>query len=237
MWVISLLQKCRGVSLNDLLIKGPDVLNPIRAVLLRFRGGVYAALVDISKMYNSVWLEDREMHLHRFLWWGGGTGGICHHTSKHRRQTSRVYCTTSHVGNCILPPFTHLTEEPQVLQQNSYVNDILTSHNDLDRLKVIAGNVEQILKAGGFELKPWVFFVGINKVSLFYFLGKVGGKNAVTSWRRQKQRPWSYRTKCGMTTTKHLAWATSLRRTSFLSWLQSTSQRERKRCDLAKIFG
>ncbi|CAI5659627.1 unnamed protein product [Oreochromis niloticus] len=48
-------QKYRGLSLNDILIKGPDVLNPIRAVLLRFRAGVYAALGDIRKMYNSVW--------------------------------------------------------------------------------------------------------------------------------------------------------------------------------------
>ncbi|XP_049897103.1 uncharacterized protein LOC126388200 [Epinephelus moara] len=61
-------QKYRGLSLNDILIKGPDVLNPIRAVLLRFRAGVVAALGDIRKMYNSVWLEEREVHLHRFLW-------------------------------------------------------------------------------------------------------------------------------------------------------------------------
>lgn len=46
-----------------------------------------------------------------------------------------------------LPPFTHLEE----------VDDILTSHNDSDRLKEITKNVEQILKAGSFELKPWVF--------------------------------------------------------------------------------
>ncbi|XP_031731827.1 uncharacterized protein LOC116399095 isoform X1 [Anarrhichthys ocellatus] len=61
-------QKFRGVSLNDLLMKGPDVLNQICAVLLRFRCGVHAALGDIKKMYNSVWLEDQEVHLHRFLW-------------------------------------------------------------------------------------------------------------------------------------------------------------------------
>lgn len=61
-------QKYKGISLNDLLLKGPDVLNPIRAVLLRFREGMHAALGDIKKMYNSVWLEEHEMHLHRFLW-------------------------------------------------------------------------------------------------------------------------------------------------------------------------
>ena len=61
-------QKFRGLSMNDILLKGPDVLNPIRAVLLRFRRGVYGALGDIKKMYNSVWLKQQEMHLHRFLW-------------------------------------------------------------------------------------------------------------------------------------------------------------------------
>ncbi|RXN19173.1 gag-pol fusion poly [Labeo rohita] len=61
-------QRFRGVSMNDLLMKGPDVFNQIHAVLLKFRSGVYATLGDIKKMYNSVWLEDCEVHLHRFLW-------------------------------------------------------------------------------------------------------------------------------------------------------------------------
>lgn len=50
-------QRFKGFSMNDLLLKGLDVLNPIRGVLLRFRRGVHAALGDIRKMYNSVWLE------------------------------------------------------------------------------------------------------------------------------------------------------------------------------------
>lgn len=42
-------QTFKGLSMNDLFLKGPDVLNPIRAVLLRFRRGVHAALGDIKK--------------------------------------------------------------------------------------------------------------------------------------------------------------------------------------------
>ncbi len=42
-------QKYKGQSLNDLLMKGPDVLNSIRAVLLKFRQGSYAALGDVRK--------------------------------------------------------------------------------------------------------------------------------------------------------------------------------------------
>lgn len=51
--------------MNDILIKGPDVLNPIRVVLLRIQAGVLAALGDSRKIHSSVWLEEREVHLHR----------------------------------------------------------------------------------------------------------------------------------------------------------------------------
>ncbi len=37
-------QKFRGLNLNDLLLKGPDVLHSIRSVLLKFRRGVFTAL-------------------------------------------------------------------------------------------------------------------------------------------------------------------------------------------------
>lgn len=49
-------QKFKGLSMNDLLLKGPDILNPIQAVLLRRE--VCEALGVIRGMYNSVWLED-----------------------------------------------------------------------------------------------------------------------------------------------------------------------------------
>ncbi|KAM9553345.1 uncharacterized protein ACWYII_035103 isoform 1-T2 [Salvelinus alpinus] len=151
-------QKFRGVSMNDLL-KGPDVLNPIRAVLLRFRRGVHAALGDIKKMYNSVWLEDLEMHLHRFLWRDTEEGEI------EEYAITRVNIGDRPAG-CIaqlamretgkLPMFTHLEAERRILEEDTYVDDILTSHNDLQKLDQNTKRVEEILKAGGFVLKPWV---------------------------------------------------------------------------------
>lgn len=59
-------QVFKGISLNN-LHKGPDVLNPIRGVFVRFRNGLYAALGDVKKMYNSMWLKDEEVHLYCFL--------------------------------------------------------------------------------------------------------------------------------------------------------------------------
>ena len=49
-----------------------------------------------------------------------------------------------------------MVEERRVVVEDSYVDDILTSHNDLRTLEKITKGVEKILKAGGFSLKPWV---------------------------------------------------------------------------------
>lgn len=153
-------QKFRGQSLNDILIKGPDVLNNIRAVLLRFRECIFAALGDIKKMYNTIWLEDQEVHLHRFLWRDSENEDIQEYA------ITRVNIGDEPAG-CIaqvamretanLPMFDHLKEERRILEQDSYVDDILTSHNDLSQLKMITTNIERILEAGGFRMKPWVY--------------------------------------------------------------------------------
>ncbi|GAA6105977.1 uncharacterized protein LOC122145514 [Tachysurus ichikawai] len=60
------------------------------------------------KMY-SIWLEDREVHLHRFLWRDSGKDEI------------EEYAITR--------------EERRVLQEDAYADDILTSHNSMDQLK------------------------------------------------------------------------------------------------------
>ncbi len=108
--------------MNDLLMKGPDVLNQIRAVLLRFRSGK-----EKKKMYNSVWLEDCEVHLHRFIW-----------RDSEDEELGEYAITRVNIGDkpagCIaqlamhetanLPSFAHLKEERRALQHDSYVDDI-----------------------------------------------------------------------------------------------------------------
>lgn len=144
--------------MKDLLLKGPDVLNPIRSVLLRFRAGEHAVLGDIRKMYYSVWLKECEVHLHRFLWIDTPEEDIGEYAMTRVNIGDRPAGCIAQLAmreTARLPSFAHMVEDRRVLEEDSYVDDILTSHNDPKRLEEITEEVEEILSAGGSSLKPW----------------------------------------------------------------------------------
>lgn len=60
--------KYLGHTLNEYWAKGPDVLNNLLGVLLRFREDHIGLTCDISKIYNSVRMSVFDQHCHRFLW-------------------------------------------------------------------------------------------------------------------------------------------------------------------------
>lgn len=147
----------KGVTMNDILLKGPHVLSPIRTVLLR--RGVHAALGDNKEMYNSVWLKEGEMHLHGFLWRDRSEEDLKEFAITRVNvgdQTAGCIAQLPMRGAARLPIFIHLEVECRVLEEDSYVDDILMSHNSREELIKITRGVENMLKVGGFILKPWV---------------------------------------------------------------------------------
>lgn len=57
-----------GTSLNDVLLKGPDMNNSLLGVLLRFRKERVAVLADIQQMFYCFLVEGDHRNLLRFLW-------------------------------------------------------------------------------------------------------------------------------------------------------------------------
>ena len=55
-------------SLNDLIPKGPNSLNDMLAVTIRFRSYPHAVAFDLSKAYNTMCTTSKEKHLRRFVW-------------------------------------------------------------------------------------------------------------------------------------------------------------------------
>ena len=60
--------KFRGESLNSNLLTGPDLLNNIVGILLRFREHPVAVLSDIEGMFMQIAVRQVDQSAHRFLW-------------------------------------------------------------------------------------------------------------------------------------------------------------------------
>ena len=65
--------KYKGVSLNDVLLQGPDMTNTLVGVLTRFRQERTAIIADIESMFYQALVrpDDSDVHVLRFLWWPG----------------------------------------------------------------------------------------------------------------------------------------------------------------------
>ena len=60
--------KFRGQSLNTNLFTGPDLLNSLLGVLMRFRANQIAVLADIEGMFMQIAINQTDQSALRFLW-------------------------------------------------------------------------------------------------------------------------------------------------------------------------
>ena len=82
----------RGVSLNKLLLSGPDLANSLLGVLLRFRKHSTAFMADIEQMFYSFIVREDHRDFLRFLWYRDNdpNGAIVEY-----RMTVHVFGNTS----------------------------------------------------------------------------------------------------------------------------------------------
>ena len=57
-----------GVSLNKKLLPGPDLMNSLLGVLMRFRRENYAIMCDVEQMFFSFHVNPEHRDFLRFLW-------------------------------------------------------------------------------------------------------------------------------------------------------------------------
>ena len=60
--------KYDGVCLNDQLLQGPDLINGLLGILIRFRKDMVAVFADIQQMFHSFLVDEEDRDYLRFLW-------------------------------------------------------------------------------------------------------------------------------------------------------------------------
>lgn len=137
----------QGVCINDVLLQGPDLINSLVGVLLRFRKGKIALSCDIQQMYHQFHVRPCHRDYLRFLWWEDGDLAK---PLRDFRMTVHIFGAASSPGcaNYGLKQagkdYAYIDEDAaQFLQQNFYVDDGLHAADDVETAaRVLKGAVK-----------------------------------------------------------------------------------------------
>ena len=156
----------QGHCLNDYSLKGPDLLNNLFAVILRFRENKVALNADISKMYHRVLIPHEDLHVHRFLWRNKETNrppdtyvmNVITFADKPAPAMAQIALKKTAVeGEAINP------RAAQTVKDNTYMDDILDSVNTVKEAEELSRAIDDILANGGFKVKEWRSNEYVNK--------------------------------------------------------------------------
>ena len=149
----------RGHVLNEYYAKGPDMLNNLLGVLLRFREEPVAMIGDIEKMFHSIDIPLLDQMTHRFLW----------RDLDERREPDIYVMTAVNMGDrpsgtiaiATLRKTAEISKDEfprssKTILQNSYMDDIPESTGTVEEAQKITDEIDKILNRGGFKIKGWV---------------------------------------------------------------------------------
>jgi hypothetical protein len=153
--------KYRGVSLNDVLLQGPDLTTSLVSVLLKFRQEPVAVMADIEKMFYQVNVSRDDRDCLRFYWWPDGniesTPTVCRMTVHLFGAISSPSCSTFALQQTV-----HANRDKfdsmigDVALNNFYVDDLLCSLPTDEMAIQVVKEVTSLCKKGGFRLTKWV---------------------------------------------------------------------------------
>ncbi|XP_077279448.1 uncharacterized protein LOC143906938 [Temnothorax americanus] len=146
-----------GISLNDTLMKGPNLQDSIINIMLRFRLHAVAITADLRKMYRQVLVHEDDRDYQRILWRFSPIDPVDDYwlNTVTYGQTSASHQAISSVQQQAKEGASRFELASQILLEDSYVDDIITgADSEPEAIKVVS-QLESLLREGGFETHKW----------------------------------------------------------------------------------
>jgi len=149
------------MSLNKALMQGPDLVNSLVAVLLRFRIHAIALVADIEAMFYQVMVAPKDKDSLRYLWWPDGN--LDREPAVHRMKVHLFGATSSPccAAFCLRQSAVDFGAEfepyiTSAVQQNFYVDDGLFSAPNVEIAQKMLIGVKSLLSKASFNLTKWM---------------------------------------------------------------------------------
>lgn len=149
-----------GTSLNDQLLHGPDLINNLVGILMRFRQDQVALIADIEAMFHQVRMLPEDCDALRFLWWDGDL----HKPPEEYKMLVHIFGAKSSpcCSNKALKQtaddneMKYGKEVADVVRRNFYVDDLLKSTSTVKQAIDLALKLIGLLQQGGFRLTKFL---------------------------------------------------------------------------------
>ena len=152
-------QKFRGHAfLNEYYTKGPDLLNNLLGVILRFREPSYGMIGDLKKMFHSIKIPIIDQMTHRFRWRDmditrGPDEYVMTVVNMGDKPPGPMAMTalrkTAEMGRNRYP------EAAKAILENTNMDHLCDSVGDEKELDRRTDEIDEILAEGGFQIKGW----------------------------------------------------------------------------------
>ena len=151
--------KVNGKCLNDFLLTGPDVMNALFGIILRFRQHQVVLSADVKDFFYRILMDKKDRSAARFFWWKDKSmeeiiviETMCHLFG---------LASSPSISNLILQYHGSKIKEKYGLDificilLYFYVDDFLSSIKNVKRAKEIKEKLTDALAIGGFVLTKW----------------------------------------------------------------------------------
>ena len=150
--------KFQGSSLNSHLLSGPDLLNNLVGIFMRFREEKVALSGDIEAMFNQVAVPEADQSALRFLWRQSPESPI--EVYQYVRHIFGAKCAPTCSNYALL----RSAEDKEMkfpiaalaVKRNFYMDDFFKSVKSIDEAMEIQQQLAEMLNLGGFHLTKWI---------------------------------------------------------------------------------
>lgn len=146
----------RNISLNKMLLPGPDINQPLLAILFKFRQAPVAVTGDIQEMFHQISVKKEDCDSQRFIWRKGKPENPIE-TFVMKRLIFGATCSPAvaqYVKNCNAKTFENVYPRAvQAICERHYVDDYVDCFKTEDEAITVVNQVINIHKAAGFNLR------------------------------------------------------------------------------------
>ncbi|XP_006812892.1 uncharacterized protein LOC102807089 [Saccoglossus kowalevskii] len=145
-------------SLNDCLEVGPQLLNDLTGILLRFRVHRYAFSSDIEKAFLNVRLHESDRDYTKFLWLTDPTNPDSAFKTYRFKSVPFGAASSPFILNAVLKTHTEKNATNAItsdLKHNIYVDNIISGTSEIKDVIEYYEFSKDLLKSGGFNLRSW----------------------------------------------------------------------------------